>query len=59
MKTIKIYSTTTETYFINPNHITFFYFKTIESFTIIRLSCGKEIQTHLTVTDIQKLITEQ
>ena len=59
MKTIQIHATNTETYYINPAQITYFYTKVLDKKTIIRLSCGKEIETDLTVTYIQKLITEQ
>ena len=59
MKTIKIYATNTENYFVNPTQITYFYTKTLDKKTIICLSCGKEIETDLTITDIQKLITGQ
>ena len=59
MKTIKIYAANTENYFVNPTQITYFYTKVLDKKTIIRLSCGKEIETDLTISEIQKLITEQ
>ena len=59
MKTIKIYATNTENYFVNPTQITYFCTKVLNKNTIIRLSCGKEIETDLTISEIQKLITEQ
>lgn len=55
MKTIKIYATNTENYFVNPTQITYFYTKVLDKKTIIRLSCGKEIETDLTINEIKKI----
>lgn len=58
MKTIEIYGTSTETYYVNPNQITYFYTTVISKKTIVRLSCGKEIETNLTSDKIKELLAQ-
>ena len=59
MKTVKLYGTDTETYNVNPNQINYFYTAVISKKTVIRLSCGKEIETNLTCEKIKELLNEQ
>lgn len=56
-KFIKIYTTETENYLVNVDHITNFYSPVLgKTRTIITLSCGTVITTEKSSEDLQRLI---
>ena len=56
MTFIKIYGKNTEIYYVNVSQITSYYIPILLGDLIIRLSCGKEIMSSLSLEDFEKLL---
>ena len=58
MTFIKIYGKNTETYYVNVSQITSYFTPVLDGVLVIRLSCGKEIVSSLSLQNFEKLLKD-